>query len=492
MTAQAIKAPRAAGAPDTRRVGINLALLTGGEMVAKLITFLAFSSLARNLGPGYYGNLEFTLAVMVFFTLPSDLGLGSYGAREIAKNPGNARTLLAEITGLRLALSLFSFAALAVFIAFLPKPPHIKLLLSLYGVSLLPTSVMLQWFFQGHDRMHWVAVASITRQSVFALLVFAVFRPGMNIAWIGAFECASVAATAAVCIFLARGLPAVRFTGRRLGFHLRQASPIGFTELAWAFMWYFVTVLLGLRFERETLSYFGASHRVLMALHTFVWLYFFNLLPSISRCSTLPGKHLRGLMKPSLFLAAWSSLFVAFVSTALGREILAILYGSRFGDAGASFSVLVWMLPIAMMSGHYRYILVGYNLQGRLLRCTLISGAAAVVLGIVLVRAFGATGGAWTLIAGNALNLALVYREVQKRVMPLPFWNELSRPAIALLLAGGIFVVARQSWSPWIAAAAGSAVYLTMLALSAGREAVTFARRRFRPAQIPAVEEMAG
>ena len=70
--------------------------------------------------------------------------------------------------------------------------------------------------------------------------------------------------------------------GRRLN-HLKEASPIGLTELAWAFMWYFCTVLLGLIFSDATLGWFGASPRALMALHSFVWLYFFNVLPSISR-----------------------------------------------------------------------------------------------------------------------------------------------------------------------------------------------------------------
>ena len=37
-----------------------------------------------------------------------------------------------------------------------------------------------------------------------------------------------------------------------------------------------------------------------MALHTFVWLYFFNLLPSISRCVGQPREYLQGLMSRSI------------------------------------------------------------------------------------------------------------------------------------------------------------------------------------------------
>src|SRR5262249_46498486 len=151
---------------------INFAFLAVGEMVSKVLTFFAFSYLARLLGPARYGGLEFTLAVMVFFTLPVDLGLGAYGAREIAKNRKSAPKLLREITDLRLLLAICSLAALTVFIVLSNKSQEVKLLLGMYGASLLIYPVLLQWFFQGHELMHWVAVASMTRQGVFAGLIF--------------------------------------------------------------------------------------------------------------------------------------------------------------------------------------------------------------------------------------------------------------------------------------------------------------------------------
>src|SRR5215471_19785180 len=111
------KTSEAASAP--KRLAANLLFLMAGEFTAKLLTFATFSYLARALGPRDYGFIEFTLALMVFFTLPVDLGLGSYGAREIARNPDRAPQLLHEITGLRLFLSVCSMAALGVLILFL-------------------------------------------------------------------------------------------------------------------------------------------------------------------------------------------------------------------------------------------------------------------------------------------------------------------------------------------------------------------------------------
>src|SRR5689334_9239266 len=115
----AVAAP--GGGAERRRLALNFVLLSAGELVAKLLTFAAFAQLARTLQPERYGMLEFTLAVMVFFTLPVDLGLGSYGTREIARKPESAADLLREIMSLRLLLAACSMAALLVFVALIHK-----------------------------------------------------------------------------------------------------------------------------------------------------------------------------------------------------------------------------------------------------------------------------------------------------------------------------------------------------------------------------------
>ncbi len=415
---------------------------------------------------------------MVFFTLPVDLGLGSYGAREIARNPQNAARLLHEITGLRLVLAICSMLALAVFIAVIHKSFELKLLLALYGVSLLGGPFLLQWFFQAHDQMHWVGIASIVRQAGFAVLVFLICRGKASLVWIGVVECVSVIAVAAFCMYVVRyemhfawPWPDLRIS--RLMGHLREASPIGLTELAWAFMWYFCTVLLGFIFSDVSLGWFGASHRALMALHTFVWLYFFNLLPSISRCVALPEKHLLQLMDRSIRFAAWTGLFAIGVLSALAPLMLTIVYGPAFRAAISSFAVLAWMLPVAMLSGHHRYILIAYNQQKTLLTCTTASAIAAVLLGFLLVPIYGGVGAAWALLLANICNFVLVYLAVRRLVAEVPVHRQLAGPLGAFCLSS-VAYFSLVGWNPWVALAAALVLYLGCLIQIDGRELASF------------------
>ena len=159
----------------------NYMFLAMGEVFAKLLTFGAFTYLGSIFGLQEYGILEFALAIMVFFTLPVDLGLGSYDAREVSKNPRRALSLLRDVASLRLLLACCSFAVLLILTVLIDASADFKLLLFIFGLSLFSVPATLEWLFQGHDRIHWVAVSSIVRKATFAGFVFLFVRPGTPI-----------------------------------------------------------------------------------------------------------------------------------------------------------------------------------------------------------------------------------------------------------------------------------------------------------------------
>jgi O-antigen/teichoic acid export membrane protein len=451
---------------------VNYLLLTGGESLAKVFTLTAFVYLGRVLGPELYGSLEFTLATMIFFTLPVDFGLGVYGARELARDGRRAADLLRDVSALRLVLASVSFALLLVVAALLPRAGEIKLLLVLYGVSLFAEPMLVQWFFQAHDRMHWVALADLTRKGTFAAFVLLLIRPGTPLPWVGVCECAAAVATAIVCLTVLRGWLGfgVPRPWQRLAVlipHIRQSAPIGLSHLAWAMLWYFATMLMGWLAEGEELGWFGASHRVVMALHTFVYLYFYNLLPSLSRGAARPTKHLRELLSRSLALTTWGGFLVALALTLVGGDVLSLAYGPRFLGVHRPLAVLGWLIPVALLSGHYRYLLIACKQQKVDLQCTLAAAVTAAVLGTALIPRYGAVGAAAALVAANLVNFGLAYVFVNRLVAHIPCHGQLALPLFAVGVAVTCATAVARLGS-WPAAAAAAAAYLALFGIWAG------------------------
>ncbi len=451
-----------------RRLAANFVFLAGGECIAKVLTFATFVYLGRVLGPELYGRLEFVLATMVFFTLAVDFGLGIYAARELARHPDMAGQLLRDVMTLRLTYAGLSFIGLLIVALCLPDA-DVRWLLITYGTSLFAAPGLLHWFFQGHDRMGWVALASVIRQSLLALLVFLFFRADTPLPYLGLFECLTVATVVVLYLVVLRG----KFEGATprtlphfaaLADHFRKSAPIGLSELAWALLWYSSTVFLALLAGAAAVGEFGAAHRVVMALHTFVWLYFFNLLPSLSRSVVEPRQKLHALMDRSLSLTAWAGIGVALGVTLLSLELLTLAYGSQFVGAAPVLAVLVWVIPTALISGHYRYLLIAYRLQQLEFYCTALSALITVAGCVLLIPHFGAVGAAFALLAANVMNLGLAYVCVGRGIAWIPFHRQMILPIMASGAALCCFG-ATVEWGVWKAGVSAGFTYLSLFSL---------------------------
>ena len=50
------------------------------------------------------------------------------------------------------------------------------------------------------------------------------------------------------------------------------------------------------------------------------------------------------------------------VAAVFASPLMTLIYGATFAPAAEPFAVLVWLVPLALFSGHYRYTLIGYDL----------------------------------------------------------------------------------------------------------------------------------
>ncbi|MCI0591208.1 MAG: flippase [Gammaproteobacteria bacterium] len=435
-------------------------------MISKLCAFAAFAYLARVLGPGDFGQLEFALAITFFFTLLVDCGLSGYGAREIAKDGDAVTRFTVHIILIRCLLAVVAFTLLAIGIAIIDKPWAVKKLILLYGVTLFALPGLLPFVFQGRDLMHYVALASVIRWSLFAVGVLLLVQ-GPSDTWIVALI--EIAALGCVVVFYVGVFwhyfgslhQRIDYRFTRSIFH--QALPIGASELLWALKIYFATVLLGLLGGGPEVGWFGAAHRIVISLHTFVWLYFFNLLPSIARCTQGPMKGMHRLMQTSLQVTAWLAVFLGIVGTAFAEPIITLIYGSQYNEAVAVFGALIWLIPLALMSGHFRYALIGYNKQGLEFLSSAYGACANILLNLLLIPSAGLVGAAWALLISEVVIWGFAYCFVRRTITHVPICLPVIHPLVGGAIAAGVLYLLPPV-NIWVAGSSAVAVYCFFVA----------------------------
>jgi O-antigen/teichoic acid export membrane protein len=446
----------------------NFLFLGAGEFASKVFSFLAFAYLARVLGPREFGQIEFALALIVFFTLLVDCGLGPYGAREIAKDESAVGRLATHILFTRCLLGALALAILIIFLAFLDKPWSVEKLILLYGLTLLAQPGLLPWVFQGRDLMGYVALASVMRWSFFAIGVL-IFVRNPETTWIVPIVEGAAILCVSIYYFFAYSKH-FGSLGKRIDYRyafsvLRQAVPIGASELVWALKVYFATVLLGIYTNGPEVGWFGAAHRLVISLHAFVWLYFFNLLPSISRSSQGTFDSLQRLIQGSLQITSWLGVFVAVIGTALAQPVLTLVYGSQYQPAVAAFQVLIWLIPLALVSGHFRYTLIAYDRQGLEFLTAACGAVLNVVLNLTLSAAFGIIGAAMSIVAAEGLILWLSYLFVRRTITRIPIAAYLWRPVTgAAILA--VILYSLPPLNTWLIGGSTVVVFFGLLSVS--------------------------
>ncbi|MFO0839373.1 MAG: oligosaccharide flippase family protein [Phycisphaerae bacterium] len=401
----------------------NLGILAFGELLTRALTIVAFVHLARALQPETYGQVELTLAIMMFATLIVDQGFAVLGARDVAREPACEAVLAGRIVSIQLVMALLGVALLAGMSALLPIARSLRILLMGYAVSLLAYPFLLGWLFQGRREMGWYALGQVARQAVFAGLAITLVRAPQDIARLPPAEIAAVSVSAALltgAYFARGGRLAIRPLARENWKILRHNLPIAGSNLIWVARMFGPIVLVSALLGSAATGYFGAAHRIMMLLQTLMAVYFINLLPTLSRAA-VSTERLAGVLESSLPFLAWTCVLGAIFAAVASNRAIGLLYGRAFVDGGAAitFATLVWIVPILAVRRHLVSSLVALHRQVDEFRCSISGLVSLAALLIVLTPVWGALGAAAAMVLSELLATALTWRALRQSVPQL-------------------------------------------------------------------------
>lgn len=432
--AAAASAPKgwAASAPKGWGFVLRQATLFGGEALSKLFTLIAFGYLARVLAPKDFGLIELSLSVIVFFVLGVENGLGSYGARLIALSPESASTLVPRVMLLR---GMFVAPAYLV-ILFLSEQygmPGVGVL-AVYGFTVCLVPFFNQWVFQGLGQMQWVAAGTALRNMLFAGFVLLVITPGADPRWVAVAEVFGALGLVVLnAVVLRRVLRApLRWQGALRGSAslFRETWSLGASNLTLTCLWYAPTVVLGVLASTEQVAWLAAPLRIVLALNTFVSMYFFNMLPNLTRELADGVEAWRSFVRRSIETSMWLAFTAALAGVLAAPSIVTTLYGSAFEASVLPLQIVVWMIPLGWFSGNFRYSLIAAGHQRSEFVASAVTGVVTPLLVVVLVMRGQSAGAALALVMGGALYALLAVFAVRRCIGSFPVL-----PAISTALA---------------------------------------------------------
>ncbi|CAN5258295.1 hypothetical protein BH11PSE2_BH11PSE2_08990 [soil metagenome] len=446
-------------AGPTAKMIFNLGLLSGGQVMTKAISFVAFAYLTHALGAAQYGAVEYAMGLSTFAALAIDGGLGAVGVRRISQGEDTPERLAALVPTAQLCVAGIVAPGMLLFAWLFANDARAVQLTALVALSVMLLPWKQDWLFQSVGKMAHIVMAQVIRTAAFAIGVIAIVHKGADLNRVGMMEIASVAA--ATLFLLVRQQQTIApfrtsFNATDLIGLAREGIPIGAAAIVWALIQYAPLMMLANMMGMAETGYFGAAHRLGVSLVTFSWIYHFNLYPTLASRMGGDPKAMAGFTRASFRACAWGGIAVGLGLTLLAKPLLGLIYPAQFEAAAKAFQVLVWTFPITLLSGHARWILVAARRPNDTLIAQCIGGVTALIGGPVLIHFYGGVGAAASMVLSCATVWAAAHFFVLKHGGPSPFlpcvW-----PAIA---AGGVIAALHfVNLNPWLATVVGLAAF---------------------------------
>ncbi|MDD5173553.1 MAG: flippase [Candidatus Omnitrophica bacterium] len=400
------------------RLEKNFMWMAAANVLGSLFSITLFVYLARTLRAEAFGMVTYAHSFIFYLLNFVDLGLSTYGIREIARNKGKISEYVSEIVSFKLliASSIFIVFAAATFL----YCPSAGFRIIMLGASLLlfVSALSTEWAYQGQEKMHMVFVSFATTTLLQFLMVWALVKGPDDV--LKATPAYSLAAFLIPVLFL------INFRYRpKLDFaYLKQIKRYLASSLIIWLISIFAQVyngldivLLGLFRGPEEVGYFTIARRVIGGF-TLLMVFLANaLLPRLSatfsdnirQFSNATGKFLKLSLSIMVFVFLPVIIFSdRIVSFALGGEYLPACV--PFKIMGLGLMTLLFNLPFS--TG-----LIAAGFEREVLKQVMASASLSVILNIFLMPKYGMIGGAVSFLFAEILAIIWILRIYRKHII---------------------------------------------------------------------------
>jgi O-antigen/teichoic acid export membrane protein len=452
-----------------QRILKNTFSLLFSGILSQVLSLIVVIYLARVLGPGDFGKINFTTAMITYFTVITNLGLSVLGAREIARHREQIKDYLRAILSVRWWLTVLSFGVLLLLAFFVNKPLETKYLLLLYGLGLFPAALLPDWVFQGIEKMEHMVLGRTLSGIVYVSFVLWFVKTPKQLLLIPCFQfMGSLLNVIVLFVVLSRGVDMSGNISRRLpwGQLVRQALPIGLTSMMSMIIYYLDTVMLGFMKTDQDVGNYNAAYKIILLLITVIAAYHDSIFPVISAYYQRAFDSFITLQTYTTRLMVIVAIPLGVGGTILAKKLITFLYGVEYSQAIIAFQILIWACVFIFINTAYSRGLFATNQEKACFQIVTIQAVITVIGDILLIPPFGLVGASIATVLGEICGLVL-YDRVLTKIITIPLYQYIGKPLLASVIMG-LFLWLSLDWVLYLLILEGIVIFFGVLYLLKG------------------------
>jgi len=399
-----------------RPVTSNALLVLIGDILARLLGYVALFHVTAVLGPSRFGAVTLGLAILSHALLAVDLGLYTLGIREAAKPPESRLFPLGRFVRLELMLATIVFVVGQGLLFVLPLEPLLEHVLRLYLFYTFSYALLVDWYHQGIRNYSAVTVSKFINGAVYAGGVYLLVQSEGDVLLVP-------------IIYLAANLASVIWLGLRIrradfvsapgmvdgGFAamLKGSVPIGAGALLGQGIQALPPIVLAFYYSTVETGVFGIVLKIATALMMVDRIFVALFLPFVSRMWVERKERLNEVLAAALSLVVAASFSLSCVITLCSRAILDLV-AARYVSGAPALAVLAWYPAVTILNSYFAYSLIAIGREKSYLRVSLISAIFSALCILLFAWIWGVVGAAIAVVVGESFMTAVMYREFRE------------------------------------------------------------------------------
>jgi O-antigen/teichoic acid export membrane protein len=401
----------------------NMSWMFISRIFVLIIAFLINIYMARYLGPGNYGLLNYVISFVGLFSFIASLGIENITNREVINNPENKDKIIGTSFYLKLAGSLTAILIIFTSAKLTTNNPMLLGLIWMYSITYIFTTFnIIDVFFQSQALSKYPSIVMIIVGVISAFLKIGVMFFHYGIIWITAiyvFE-SILTALGLLYFFILKGNSVKKWTFDKkvATMILRDSWPLMLTAVAIGIYMKIDQVMIKNMLGNESAGIYAAAVKLSEFWYFVPSLICVSIFPAIVNAKKVSGELYNNRLIKLYSIMFWLSFFIAIVTTIFAYLIVHTLFGSQYLGAVATLKIYVWAgIAVSLSAGLSQY-LIAENYTKISAISTAVGAILNIILNIILIPLYGIEGAAFaTLISYSAsVTAVLIFQKNHSQI----------------------------------------------------------------------------
>ena len=425
---------------EKKSLKVNFIMNTILTMSAFVFPLISFPYVSRILLPEGTGKVSFATSLISYFVMFAQLGIPTYGVRACAKVRDDKHLLSKtahELLIINLVMTVISYVALAGALIFVPRLREDRLLYIVVSLTIFFTTIGMEWLYKALEQYTYIALRSIIFKAVALLAMFLLVHEKKDYVIYGGISILASSASFVMNFFHARKYIYMRpMGGYDFRPHLKAVMVFFAMSCASTIYTHLDTVMLGFMDTDTTVGYYNAAVRIKNILVSIVTSLGTVLLPRAAYyVEHKLWDQFRDISRKALNFTVVAATPMMLYFILFARDGIFLLSGEEY--AGSILPMQLAM-PTLLFIGISNIlgiqILVPMGKETSVLWSIIAGAVVDLVLNIVLIPTFGASGAAAANMIAEGTVMVVQIVMLRKEVMPslkkIQYWKVLAALAV--------------------------------------------------------------